>query len=63
MTLAGRVRAVAAPSKSDAASIQWFHEWVETGDASLRGRILEYNEDDCRATRVLVDVLKDLART
>jgi len=54
---------VAAPSKSDAASIQWFHEWVETGDASLRGRILEYNEDDCRATRVLVDVLKDLART
>jgi predicted RecB family nuclease len=47
---------------SGAGSIQWFHEWVETGDASIRQRILEYNEDDCRATRVLVDGLRDLAR-
>jgi len=47
---------------SGAGSIQWFHEWVETGDASIRRRILEYNEDDCRATRVLVDALRRLAR-
>jgi predicted RecB family nuclease len=46
---------------SGAGSIQWFHEWVETGDDSIRQRILEYNEDDCRATRVLVDALRDLA--
>ena len=46
---------------SGAGSIQWFHEWVETGDDSVRQRILEYNEDDCRATRVLVDALRILA--
>jgi predicted RecB family nuclease len=46
---------------SGAGSIQWFHEWVETGDDSIRRRILEYNEDDCRATRVLVDALRKLA--
>jgi len=42
---------------SGAGSIQWFHQWVETGDPSIRQRILEYNEDDCRAMRVLVDTL------
>ena len=47
---------------SGAGSIQWFHEWVETGDDSIRQRILEYNEDDCRATRVLVDALIGFAR-
>jgi len=46
---------------SGAGSIQWFHQWVETGDDVIRRRILEYNEDDCRATRVLVDALRDLA--
>jgi predicted RecB family nuclease len=47
---------------SGAGSIQWFHQWVETGDPSVRRRILEYNEDDCRATRVLVDALRQLRR-
>jgi predicted RecB family nuclease len=37
-------------------------EWVETGNASIRQRILEYNEDDCRATRVLVDALRGRSR-
>jgi len=46
---------------SGAGSIQWFHEWVETGDNSIRKRILEYNEDDCRAMRVLVDAVSTLA--
>jgi len=45
---------------SGAASIQWFHEWVETSDPAVRQRILDYNEDDCRATRVLVDALRRL---
>lgn len=45
---------------SGAASIQWFHRWVKTGDPQIRQRILDYNEDDCRATRVLVDTLETL---
>ena len=46
---------------SGAASIEWFHRWVETGDATIRQRILDYNEDDCRATRVLRDGIDGLA--
>lgn len=42
---------------SGAGSIEWFHQWVETGDPAIRQRILEYNEDACRATKVLVDAL------
>ncbi len=45
---------------SGAASIEWFHRWTETGDKKIRQRILDYNEDDCRATRVLVDGLQDM---
>ena len=40
---------------SGTASIEWFHRWVESGDLVIRQRILDYNEDDCRATRVLLD--------
>jgi len=46
---------------SGAGSIRWFHEWGETGDASIRHRILGCNEDDCRATPVLVDTLRKSA--
>ena len=45
---------------SGAASIEWFHRWIETGDAAVRQRILDYNEDDCRATQVLRDALPRL---
>ena len=45
---------------SGAASIEWFHRWVETGDERIRQRILDYNEDDCRATRVLLDGIRAL---
>lgn len=41
-------------------SIEWYHRWVETGDDRLRKRILEYNEDDCIAMRVLLDAIPDL---
>jgi hypothetical protein len=34
---------------SGAASIQWVDEWVKTKDPKTWARILEYNEDDCRA--------------
>ncbi|WP_446831978.1 TM0106 family RecB-like putative nuclease [Candidatus Foliamicus sp.] len=45
---------------SGAASIEWFHKWLETGDSTVRQRILEYNEDDCRAMRVLLDEIAAL---
>lgn len=45
---------------SGAASIEWFHRWVETGDSAIRQRVIDYNEDDCRATRVLRDALDRL---
>jgi predicted RecB family nuclease len=43
---------------SGAASIEWFYRWSESRDPEIRRRILEYNEDDCRATRWLVDGVK-----
>ena len=46
------------PDPSGAASVQWFHQWIEHGDPQLWHRILDYNEDDCRAMRVLVDALR-----
>ncbi len=45
---------------SGAASIEWFHRWIESADPAIRQRILDYNEDDCRATRVLKDALENL---
>jgi uncharacterized protein len=45
---------------SGAASIEWFDKWIETGDQAIRQRILDYNEDDCRATRVLLDGIRSL---
>jgi predicted RecB family nuclease len=45
---------------SGAASIEWFHRYSQTKDPELRQRILDYNEDDCRAMRVLVDSIKQL---
>jgi len=48
------------PDPSGAASIEWFHRWVEHHDPAIRQRILDYNEDDCRATRVLRDAIDRL---
>ena len=45
---------------SGAASIEWFNRWIESGDPEIRQRILDYNEDDCRAMRVLRDALDRL---
>lgn len=46
---------------SGAASIEWFDRWCREGDPAVRQRILDYNEDDCRATRVLLDGIRALA--
>lgn len=47
---------------SGAASIEWYHRWVETQDSRLRQRILDYNEDDCIAMRVLLDGILQLSK-
>jgi predicted RecB family nuclease len=47
-------------SPSGAESVEWYNRWVESGDTAHRDRILRYNEDDCRAMRVLLDGLRAL---
>ena len=46
---------------SGAASIEWFDRWCREHNPSVKQRILDYNEDDCRATRVLLDGIRALA--
>ena len=45
---------------SGAASIEWFDRWIQTGDTKVKQRILDYNEDDCIATRVVLDGIRAL---
>jgi uncharacterized protein len=45
---------------SGAASIQWFEEYLKSGSAADKQRILDYNEDDCRAMRVLADAIRTM---
>ncbi|MFC2010776.1 TM0106 family RecB-like putative nuclease [Chloroflexota bacterium] len=47
-------------SPSGVESIEWYHRWVDTADPSIRQRILDYNEDDCIATRILLDGIRNL---
>jgi predicted RecB family nuclease len=47
-------------SPSGAESIEWYHRWIETSDPQIQRRILTYNEDDCLATRVLLDGIRNL---
>jgi predicted RecB family nuclease len=46
---------------SGAASIEWFDRWCRERTPEIRQRILDYNEDDCRAMRVLLDGIRSLA--
>ncbi|MGC0322535.1 putative RecB family nuclease [Bradyrhizobium sp. USDA 326] len=45
---------------SGAASIEWYDRWCRGGDPLIRQRILDYNEDDCRASRVVLDGIRAL---
>jgi predicted RecB family nuclease len=45
---------------SGAASVEWFDRWYREHAPDVRQRILDYNEDDCRATRVLLDGIRSL---
>ncbi|EKD25445.1 MAG: hypothetical protein ACD_80C00056G0007 [uncultured bacterium (gcode 4)] len=42
---------------SGALSIQWFNEYLKDSDPAKLKRIVEYNEDDCKATMVIKDYL------
>ncbi|MET4368873.1 putative RecB family nuclease [Bradyrhizobium sp. LB12.1] len=46
---------------SGAASVEWADRWWREQTPSIMQRILDYNEDDCRATRVLLDGIRRLA--
>ena len=43
---------------SGALSIQWFNEYLTTRDPDKLKRVLDYNEDDCKATMVVKDYLR-----
>ena len=45
---------------SGAASIEWYNRWIESGDPTIKQRILDYNEDDCLATGIVVDGIRRL---
>ena len=45
---------------SGASSIQWFNDWVETGDPAILQRILDYNADDCTACAYVVEGVRQL---
>jgi uncharacterized protein len=45
---------------SGALSIQWFNKYLESNDKDILKKILEYNEDDCKALMVLKDKLVEL---
>jgi uncharacterized protein len=42
-----------------AQSIFWYEQWLETGDRAVLQDIINYNEDDVRATEFLHDWLKE----
>lgn len=46
---------------SGATSIEWFDQLERTRDPGVRQRIIDYIEDDCRATPVLLDGIRGLA--
>jgi predicted RecB family nuclease len=43
---------------SGSLSIQWYNDFLSTGDEAYLNRVLEYNEDDCKATMIVKDYLK-----
>jgi predicted RecB family nuclease len=48
---------------SGAAAVEWFDRWCRESDPAIKQRILDYNEDDCRATRILLDGIRELGQS
>lgn len=46
------------PEASGANSIFWYEKWLETNDEEVLQDIIDYNEDDVKATHVLHEWLK-----
>jgi uncharacterized protein len=46
---------------SGASSIEWYNR-LRAGDIRMKQRLLDYNEDDCRATRALLDAIRRMGR-
>ncbi|MDD5562012.1 MAG: TM0106 family RecB-like putative nuclease [Candidatus Omnitrophica bacterium] len=49
-------------SPSGALSIRWYNDFLQNHSEDILKRILEYNEDDCRATMVLKDGISKLSQ-
>ncbi|MEN9558349.1 MAG: hypothetical protein RL141_718 [Candidatus Parcubacteria bacterium] len=47
--------------QSGGASIDWYERWCETGDRAVLNGIIQYNEDDVRATQFLKEWLATYA--
>jgi len=47
---------------SGALSIKWFNDYIDQKDEETLQRILEYNEDDCKATMVVKDGVQKLMK-
>lgn len=45
---------------SGALSIKWYNDYLASGDQKIMQRILEYNEDDCKAMMAVKDALVKL---
>ncbi|MEW5817972.1 MAG: TM0106 family RecB-like putative nuclease [Spirochaetota bacterium] len=45
---------------SGALSIKWYNDYLASGDSKMMQRILDYNEDDCKAMMVIKDALVKL---
>jgi predicted RecB family nuclease len=43
---------------SGALSIQWYNEYSQTREPAILKRIMEYNEDDCKAMMILKDAIQ-----
>ena len=49
-----------SPEASGLQALVWRHQWEETGDDHYKQSLITYNEEDCRALRLLVDTLSRL---
>lgn len=49
-------------SPSGALSIRWYNDFLQNKSEDLLKRILEYNEDDCKATMILKDGIVALSK-
>jgi len=47
------------PKANGAQSVCWYEQWLKTGDRKLLDAIVQYNEDDCRATFHVKEWLTD----